>query len=421
MKISLIKSRQILDSRGNPTVEVDVKLEDNSFGRAAVPSGASTGSNEAVELRDCEESYQGKSVQKACNNVNTVITEALSGVDALNQKLIDDILCQTDATENKSNLGANATLAVSLAVAKAAAQSKNIKLYEYVAELANEENPSLPMPMMNLMNGGQHADNTSDIQEYMIIPKSADTMAEAIEMGANIFHNLKKVLKNAGYSTAVGDEGGYAPRLKNGNHEPLSHITDAIEMSGYEAGKDVVLALDVAASEFYADEFYHLGTENMTLSSQETIEWLKLLANRYPIVSIEDGLDESDWANWSRLLKQLPHLQLVGDDLLVTNTKLLQRGIDEKSANAVLIKPNQIGTLTQTIDAVKMAKDAGWKTVMSHRSGETEDTTISHLAVGLNTGQIKTGSLSRTDRVAKYNELLRIAEQNPNLKLSKPF
>lgn len=421
MKIVGIKARQILDSRGNPTVEADITLEDGSIGRAAVPSGASTGSNEAVELRDNSDKYSGKSVLTAVKNVETELFDAIKAIDAYDQEAIDTAMIDRDGTENKSRLGANSILAVSLATAHAAALSKKKPLYRYVAEIANTT-PSLPLPMMNVMNGGQHAAGSSDIQEYMIIPIGANTIADAIEMGANIFHSLKKILGRAGYSTAVGDEGGYAPHVTGGNREPLTHIVHAISHAGYIPGKDVVLGLDVAASEFYTDNHqYHLKTEEKTLNSSEMISWLKELRYEFPILSIEDGLDENDWVNWSTLTKNLSQAQIVGDDLLVTNTHLLERGIKEQAANAILIKPNQIGTLTETMHAVNMAKTAGWNTIMSHRSGETEDTTIAHLAVGLDTQQIKTGSLSRTDRIAKYNELLRIAEADDSLTLAHPL
>lgn len=420
--ISTIIGRQIIDSRGNPTVEADVYLDDGTFGRAAVPSGASTGAGEALELRDGDQSYGGKGVSKAVANINTSIRERLTGFDAADQIGLDGVLIQLDGTDNKANLGANAILAVSLAAAKAVANARHIAFHTYIAEMTDTTQQSLPLPMMNVMNGGQHAAGSTDVQEYMIIPVGAATFADAIRIGTEVFHALAKVLKEAGYSTTVGDEGGYAPAVKNGNREPLELIAKAVEKAGYELGKDVSLALDVASSELYADSMYTLTTEGRKVSAAELIEWYDSIRSQFPIVSIEDGLDENDWSGWAELTAKLGgDMQLVGDDLLVTNTKLLQRGIDEKAANAILIKPNQIGTLTETITAVQTAQRAGWNTVMSHRSGETEDVTIAHLAVGLGCGQIKTGSLSRTDRIAKYNELLRIAEANPELQLAKPF
>lgn len=423
ISISKVVARQILDSRGNPTVEADVTLTDGSLGRAAVPSGASTGAREAIELRDGGDVYGGKGVIKAVVNVNTAIAEKLVGMDPYNQREIDNVMCALDGTDNKSNVGANAILAVSLAVAKAASASKSQPLYRYVAELAGTtDHMCLPLPMMNVMNGGAHAAGSTDIQEFMIIPRGGETFPQVLEMGVNTFHALAKVLGEKGYGTTVGDEGGYAPHVKNGNNEPLQLICQAIEKAGYTVGEDIVFALDVASSELVVDDNYLLKTELKNLSAHEMIEWYKTLQHQFPIVSIEDGLGENDWENWKVLTEQLgSSLQLVGDDLLVTNVKLLERAIAEKTGNAILIKPNQIGSLSETIDAVLMAKEAGWNTIMSHRSGETEDVTIAHLAVGLGTGQIKTGSLSRTDRVAKYNELLRIAEMEPTLKLAKPF
>lgn len=420
--ISNIIGRQIIDSRGNPTVEADVYLEDGTFGRAAVPSGASTGAGEALELRDGGDSYDGKGVSKAVANINTTIRERLIGFDAADQSGLDDALLQLDGTENKASLGANAILAVSLASAKAVANARHIALHTYIAEITGTTKQSLPLPMMNVMNGGQHAAGSTDVQEYMIIPIGARTFADAIRIGTEVFHALAKILKESGYSTTVGDEGGYAPSVKNGNREPLELIAKAVEKAGYVLGQDIALALDVASSELFEDNIYTLTTEGRKVSATELIEWYQSIRGEFPIVSIEDGLDENDWTNWSELNAKLGgDIQLVGDDLLVTNTKLLQRAIDEKAANAILIKPNQIGTLTETIAAVQTAQKAGWNTVMSHRSGETEDVTIAHLAVGLGCGQIKTGSLSRTDRIAKYNELLRIAEANPELTLANPF
>lgn len=420
--ISHITGRQIIDSRGNPTVEADVILEDGSMGRAAVPSGASTGSGEALELRDGGNAFGGKAVTKAVGYINTEIREALVGFDAGNQSGLDAKMIELDGTENKARLGANAILAVSLAAAKAVAVSKKQPLFRYVAELTGTTELSLPMPMMNVMNGGEHAAGSTDVQEYMIIPVGAQTIGDALRIGTEVFHSLKKVLAREGYGTTVGDEGGYAPAVREGNREPLQRIAEAVAAAGYELGRDVVLALDVASSEFYENGSYVLKTEGKTLSPAELIEWYGAMQAEFPIVSIEDGLDENDWENWTALTAAVGGTtQLVGDDLLVTNVKLLEKGIATKAANAILIKPNQIGSLTETIQAVQMAKAAGWNTVMSHRSGETEDVTIAHLAVGLGTGQIKTGSLSRTDRIAKYNELLRIAEEAPELQLAKPF
>lgn len=412
MNISDIKARQILDSRGNPTVEADVILEDGTLGRAAVPSGASTGSHEAIELRDGDKAYGGKGVLKAVGFVNTELREALLGKDASDQAGIDQIMIDLDGTPNKARFGANAILAVSLAVAKAAALAQGVPLYRYVANIAGTTELSLPLPMMNIINGGKHAAGSTDIQEFMIMPIGATSFTHCIQIGAEIFQALGKVLQSKGYGTTVGDEGGYAPAVKNGNAEALELIAEATAKAGYILGKDVVLALDVASTELLEDGLYVLNTEGKKLNSTEMTAFYKDLASRFPISSIEDGLGEDDWAGWTTLTTELgDSLQLVGDDLLVTNTEFLKRGIEEKAANSILVKVNQIGTLTETIASVKMAHDAGWTTVISHRSGETEDTTIAHLAVGLNTGQIKTGSLSRTDRVAKYNELLRIEEE----------
>ena len=420
--ISKIIGRQIIDSRGNPTVEADVYLEDGTMGRAAVPSGASTGSGEALELRDGGDQWVGKGVSKAVANINGAISERLAGFDASDQSGLDAALIELDGTENKASLGANAILAVSLAAAKAAAAAKKQPLHQYIAELTGTTQQSLPLPMMNVMNGGQHAAGSTDVQEYMIVPIGASDFTHAMRIGTEVFHALGKVLKQAGYGTTVGDEGGYAPAVKNGNREPLELIAKAVEKAGYTFGTDVALALDVASSELYEDGNYNLATEGRTVSASELIDWYQSIRSEFPIVSIEDGLDENDWTNWTELTTKLgSDVQLVGDDLLVTNTKLLQRAIDEKAANAILIKPNQIGTLSETINAVKTAQAAGWNTIMSHRSGETEDVTIAHLSVGLGCGQIKTGSLSRTDRIAKDNELLRIAEAAPELQLAKPF
>lgn len=422
--IKYIKARQILDSRGNPTVETDIVLESGHAGRAAVPSGASTGAGEALELRDNDESrYNGKGVLKAVWNVNNKIADILVGNDASDQRKLDQLMLDLDGTENKSNLGANAILSVSLAAAKAVAHAKGRRFYEHIADIAGTtEDMRLPMPMMNVMNGGAHADWSTDFQEYMVVPVSATTMPDAVRMGAEVFHALKKVLKERKYATTVGDEGGYAPLVKDGNNEPLELIKLAIEAAGYEVGKDIAIAMDIAASEFAKDDHYELKTNGDWKSSEDLANWYQWIIDNYPVVSIEDGLGENDWGGWSMLTERFGNrLQLVGDDLFVTNSKLLQRGIDEHAGNAILIKPNQIGTLTETIDAVLLAKKNGFNCVMSHRSGETEDTTIAHLAIGLGTGQIKTGSLSRSERIAKYNELMRIAEANRNLTLENPF
>lgn len=412
MKIQSITARQILDSRGNPTVEADVILTNGMLGRAAVPSGASTGTHEAVELRDNNPKlYNGKSVLKAVENVKTIIAKKLVGMDAKEQKNIDQTMIELDGTENKSHLGANAILAVSLACAKATALEQNIPLFEYFGTLINSQTFSLPTPMMNIINGGKHAAGSTDIQEFMIMPVGAPTFSDALRMGAEVFHALGKVLKDKGYGTTVGDEGGYAPHVKEGNKEALDLITIAVQKAGYALGKDIVLALDVAASELYQDGKYHFLTEDKVLSTEDMVDWLVDLTKQYPIASIEDGLDQEDWNGWKLFTSSVGnHVQIVGDDLLVTNISFLEKGIKEQAANAILIKLNQIGTLTETIAAIEMAKKHTWHSIISHRSGETEDTTISHLVVGMNTGQIKTGSLCRTDRVAKYNELLRIEE-----------
>ena len=429
LTISDIKARQVLDSRGNPTVEAEVFLEDGSYGRAIVPSGASTGAGEALELRDGDkERYNGKGVLKAVWNVNSKIRDVLVGNSA-DQSFVDNMMIQLDGTKNKSALGANAILAVSLANAKANAEANKLPFYRYVAELAGTvDDMSIPMPMMNVMNGGEHAGWSTDFQEYMIIPRGAGNINDAVRMGAEVFHALKDVLKEKGYPTTVGDEGGYAPKVRDGNNEPLELIKLAVEKTGYNFGKDIAIAMDIAASEFYTDEpadppyengHYELKTNGDWKTADDMINWYDWIINNYPVISIEDGLAENDWQNWQIMTKRLGgKIQLVGDDLFVTNTKLLEKGIKEKAANAILIKPNQIGTLTETIAAVMMAKKAGYKTVMSHRSGETEDVSIAHLAVGLGTGQIKTGSLSRTDRIAKYNELIRIADTNSQLGLA---
>ncbi|MFV0485179.1 MAG: phosphopyruvate hydratase [Candidatus Saccharimonadales bacterium] len=419
-----IRGRQILDSRGNPTVEADVILSSGHAGRAAVPSGASTGAGEALEIRDNDPArYGGKGVLKAVWNVNGKIRDVLVGNRADNQTLVDKLMIELDDTEDKSSLGANAILAVSLATAKAVAHAKSMALYEYIGEIAGtSDTMKLPMPMMNVMNGGEHGDWVTDFQEYMIVPVGAENIADAVRMGAEVFHALRKVLKSKGYAVTVGDEGGYAPKLTGGNNEPFELISEAVKAAGYELGKDIAMATDMAASEFYDDGHYKLKTNGEWKSSEDMVNWYAWITEAFPVVSIEDGLSEDDWAGWKMMTERMGKtLQIVGDDLFVTNTKLLQKGIDEKAGNAILIKPNQIGTLTETIDAVLLAKQNGFRTVMSHRSGETEDSTIAHLAVGLGTGQIKTGSLSRSDRVAKYNELLRIAEANSTLPLINPF
>jgi enolase len=405
MKISKLHARWILDSRGNPTVEADVILADGAMGRAAVPSGASTGAAEAVELRDGDTAFGGKGVSKAVSHINGEIADAVVGLEADDQS-------DLDGTPNKSRLGANAILAVSLATAKASALANGVPLWERIQHLApGIQDPELPLPMMNIINGGKHAAGSTDIQEFMILPVGARSFAEALQWGTEVFHALGKVLAKAGYGTTVGDEGGYAPTVKHGNQEALDLITRAVETAGYTLGSQIALALDSAASELFEGGKYQLHTENKALTSEEMVEFLADLATKYPIVSIEDGLAETDWDGWQMLTTKLgSKIQLVGDDLLVTNTKFLDRAIREKAANSILIKLNQIGTLTETIEAVTMAHAADWTAVISHRSGETEDTSIAHLAVGLATGQIKTGSLSRTDRIAKYNELLRISE-----------
>ncbi len=417
--ISNIKARQVLDSRGNPTVEAEVYLENGGFGRAIVPSGASTGVHEALELRDKDESrYNGKGVLKAVWNVNSKICDVLVGNTA-DPRTVDQLMLELDGTENKSSLGANAILAVSLANAKANANARKIPFYKYVAQLAGtEDEMSIPMPMMNVMNGGEHASWATDFQEYMIIPRGAENIADAVRMGAEVFHALKKVLAERDYPTTVGDEGGYAPKVRDGNNEPLECIKLAVEKAGLRFGDDIAIAMDIASSEFFDNDHYVLKTNGDWKSADDLINWYTWIIDNYPVISIEDGLAEDDWANWKIMTDRIgDRCQLVGDDLFVTNTKLLARGIKEGVANAILIKPNQIGSLSETIDAVMMAKRAGYKTVMSHRSGETEDVSIAHLAVGLGTGQIKTGSLSRSERIAKYNELIRIADTNSQLGL----
>ncbi|RUO80604.1 phosphopyruvate hydratase [Idiomarina tyrosinivorans] len=412
-KIAKIVAREIMDSRGNPTIEADVLLDSGAMGRAAAPSGASTGSREALELRDGDKArYLGKGVLTAVSNVNDIIAPALVGKDATQQQAIDDVMLALDGSKNKDKLGANAILAVSLAVAKAAAISQGKALYQHIAELNGTAGEySMPLPMMNILNGGEHADNNVDIQEFMIQPVGAKSFREGLRMGAEVFHALKKVLQKRGLSTAVGDEGGFAPDLAS-NEEALQVIIEAVENAGYRMGSDITLALDCAASEFYRDGKYHLSGEGKSFSAAEFADYLAELCDRYPIISIEDGLDESDWDGWKVLTEKLgDKVQLVGDDLFVTNTEILQQGIDKHIANSILIKFNQIGSLSETLAAIKMARDAGYTAVISHRSGETEDATIADLAVGTAAGQIKTGSLCRSDRVAKYNQLLRIEQE----------
>ncbi|KQZ80695.1 MULTISPECIES: phosphopyruvate hydratase [unclassified Pseudomonas] len=412
-KIVDIKGREVLDSRGNPTVEADVLLDNGIIGSACAPSGASTGSREALELRDGDKSrYLGKGVLKAVANINGPIKDLLKGMDPSDQKALDLAMIKLDGTENKATLGANAILAVSLAAAKAAAQDQDLPLYAHIANLNGTPGVySMPVPMMNIINGGEHADNNVDIQEFMVQPVGAKSFSEGLRMGTEIFHHLKAVLKARGLSTAVGDEGGFAPNLAS-NEDALKVISEAVANAGYKLGTDVTLALDCAASEFYEDGKYNLSGEGQVFTAEGFADYLKGLTERYPIISIEDGLDESDWAGWKILTDKIGEkTQLVGDDLFVTNTKILKEGIDKKIANSILIKFNQIGTLTETLEAIQMAKAAGYTAVISHRSGETEDSTIADLAVGTSAGQIKTGSLCRSDRVSKYNQLLRIEEQ----------
>ena len=410
MTIANIHAREILDSRGNPTVEVDVELEYGALGRAAVPSGASTGEHEAVELRDADPMrYLGKGVRKAVENVNTIIADALKGADPFAQEAIDQTMLALDGTPNKGNLGANAILGVSLAVAKAAAAEAGLPLYQYIGGANAKE---LPLPMMNVLNGGSHADNNVDLQEFMIMPVGADTFAEALRMGTEIFHNLKAVLQDRNYNTAVGDEGGFAPDLRS-NEEALQVLVEGIERAKYIPGDEVLLALDPASSEFYNDGVYRLEAEaKPDRSPDEMVDFYAKLVDKYPIISIEDGMAEDDWEGWKLLTQAIGEkVQLVGDDLFVTNTNRLQQGIDRHIGNSILIKVNQIGTLTETLDAIELAKRFNYTAVVSHRSGETEDTTIADIVVGVNAGQIKTGSLCRTDRICKYNQLLRIEEQ----------
>ncbi|KUM02049.1 phosphopyruvate hydratase [Chromobacterium subtsugae] len=404
-----VVAREILDSRGNPTVEADVLLESGVMGRAAVPSGASTGTREALELRDGDKSrYLGKGVLKAVDNINTEICEAIIGLDASDQTFIDKTLIELDGTETKSRLGANAMLAVSMAVARAAAEDAGLPLYRY---LGGAGPMALPVPMMNVINGGEHANNTLDIQEFMIIPVGAQTFREALRMGAEIFHNLQKICDKKGYATTVGDEGGFAPNLES-HEDAIKLILEAVDTAGYVAGQDVMIALDCAASEFFRDGKYHLTAEKLSLSSEEFADYLENLADKYPIISIEDGMSEQDWDGWKLLTERLGQkVQIVGDDVFVTNPKILAEGIAKGVANSLLVKVNQIGTLSETLKAVDLAKRSRYTCVMSHRSGETEDSTIADLAVATNCMQIKTGSLSRSDRMAKYNQLLRIEEE----------
>ena len=407
--IEKIHAREILDSRGNPTVEVDLTLKNNLMARASVPSGASTGEHEANELRDNDLSrFNGKGVLKAVENVDNIISKNLKGINVLDQEKIDHIMIELDGTENKSKLGANAMLGVSLASAHAGAKFSNTPLFRY---LNTKNEITLPVPMMNILNGGSHADNTLDVQEFMIFPFGASSFSKALQMGTEVFHHLKSVLKQKGLNTSVGDEGGFAPNLSS-NEQALELIMDAIEKANYKPGEDIFIALDVAASEIFSNGKYSLKSERRTLSSIEMTDYYKSLIKKFPIISIEDGLDENDWAGWQKLTKEIgSNVQIVGDDLTVTNKKRLQKAIDNKSINSILIKLNQIGTLTETIDAVEMANNAGFGAIISHRSGETEDTTISDLSVAMGMGQIKTGSASRTDRICKYNQLLRIEEQ----------
>ena len=411
-KISKIRARQIFDSRGNPTVEVDILTDDGVLGRAAVPSGASTGEHEAVELRDGGNDYMGKGVLKAVSNVNNILSKELIGLSVFDQENIDNLMIKIDGTPNKAKLGANAILGVSLALAKAASNSKGISLHTYIS---NDKSTTLPVPMMNIINGGSHSDAPIAFQEFMIMPVEAESFTQAMQIGSEIFHNLKKILSDRGLTTSVGDEGGFAPKL-DGTEDALNTIIKAIKKSGYQAGKQVMIALDCASSEFYKNGMYDYsifeGKEGKVLNSKQQAEYLADLSSKFPIISIEDGMDENDWDGWAHLTKICgDRVQIVGDDLFVTNVERLRNGIENNIANSILIKVNQIGTLTETINAVNMAHSAGFTSVMSHRSGETEDNTIADLAVGLSTGQIKTGSASRSDRIAKYNQLLRIEEE----------
>lgn len=409
-KIKNIKAREILDSRGNPTVEVDLALENGSFGRAAVPSGASTGTHEAVELRDDEKRYGGKGVQEAVNNVNNILNQKLSGSD-FDQESLDEKMIEIDGTKNKGKLGANAILGVSLAFSHAVAKSEDIKLYEYFSQISGNKDLIIPVPMMNVLNGGKHAENSTDLQEFMIMPTGAPNFKEALRYGAETFHALKKILAQKGKNTSVGDEGGYAPSLSS-NEEAVEVIIEAIKKAGYEPGKDIFIALDPAASEIYKDGKYELKTEIRSLTSDEMVDFYREWTEKYPIISIEDGLAEDDWEGFEKMTSEIGNkVQIVGDDLYVTNPERLKKGIKTKASNSILIKLNQIGTVTETIKAINMAKEAGFTAVVSHRSGETEDTTIADFVVGLGTGQIKTGSASRSERIAKYNQLLRIEDE----------
>lgn len=420
MQITKIHARQIIDSRGQPTLEAEVYCDDGSWGRAAVPSGASTGHHEAHELRDGGYAYAGKGVSQAIANINEAITPVLLGLSVDDQFKIDQTLCELDGTENKSRLGANAILGVSLAVAHAAASTRSLPLFQHLNDIAGNPPMTIPLPMCNVLNGGQHARNASDIQEYMLIPTSANSYAEAMKMVMEIFATLKKILQERNLATTLGDEGGFAPSVSS-NTETLDLLLEAITTAGYKPSDDVNIGLDVAANEFLTDDGYHLTTENRTLSASELNSYVADMAARYPIISIEDALAEDAWEDWREHTQQLGHLQLVGDDLLVTNQSRLTRAINEGVANAILIKPNQIGTLTETIQTIAAAQAANWRTVISHRSGETEDVTIAHLAVGAGLGQIKTGSVARGERTAKHNELLRIEDTAPELSLAKPF
>ena len=420
MKIQKITARQILDSRGNPTVEAEVFCEGGFMGRSAVPSGASTGDHEAYELRDNGSAFFGKGVLKAVKNIEDKIAPALIGLPADDQYRLDEIMIQLDGTENKSKLGANAILAVSLAAAHAAAKVRSLPLFKHINDVAHNPDMTMPMPMLNVLNGGKHAIKSADFQEYMLVPTSANTYSEAIQITAEIFANLKKLLQDKDFATTVGAEGGFSPSVKS-NVEMLDLLTEACETTRYNPGKDVHFALDVAASEFFTVASYNLATEGRTLDDSEMIAYLHDITNRYPVVSVEDGLSEDGWSSWAELTETLSGVQIVGDDLLVTNQTRLEKAIDLCAGNAILIKPNQIGTLTETLRTIKMAHEAGWKTIVSHRSGETEDVTIAHLAIGAGAGQIKTGSVSRGERTAKHNELMRIEDNCEDLVLSNPF
>lgn len=420
MNITHLIPRQILDSRGNPTIEVDVWVDNQFAGRAAVPSGASTGSHEAHELRDGGKDYHGLSVQTAVSNVVEQILPAILHKPADDQRLIDQTMIDLDATENKSRLGANAILAVSLAAAHAAAKTKGQLLYQHINELFGGSTMSIPMPMMNVLNGGKHASNSSDFQEFMIVPHSATSYAHAVQIGAEVFYELRQLLSGKHISTAVGDEGGFTDPVTS-NKQMLDFLAEAVSNAGYTFGTDLSVALDIAASEFYTAESYHLACESKTLTPGAMISYIEDLVQSYPIVSVEDGLAEDDWQNWQELTRRLPATQLVGDDLLVTNPHRLTQAIDQKAGNAILIKPNQIGTLSETLDCIRIAHQNGWRAIVSHRSGETEDVTIAHIAIGTGAGQIKTGSLSRSERTAKHNEIMRIESIDPNLALRNPF